>query len=192
MNTIILPEKNICIIDFNDVFKSIELGFLNDLYEYKLIKKDKIRLTVDVKKLFYHHVIYNLCEYVVNAPSQYHKIIYTPLHIDEKFQICGMCDCSKLNKLFCALIKKLEKTLPVLIIFEKSGLDFKTLQDKCFCGTGEIVECLNFLELSCMRYENGLYNRNFSKIKDFTKKYELKFLNRNYFDNLKTKQILYK
>ena len=191
MNTILL-ENDICLIDFNDIFKSIEVGFLNDLYEYGLIKKDQIKITSDVRKLFYHHVIYNICEQVINAPENYRKIIYVPLEINEKFEICKICDCVRLNTLFRSLLKKLEKKLPVLILFEQKGLDFDFLKNKCFWGDGEAIDFLNFLEVICEKYENGLYNRNFSKIKEFTKKYELKFLNKNYFENLKTKQILYK
>ena len=190
MNTILLD--NICLIDFNEVFKLIETDFLNDLYDYNLIKDDHIKLTADVKRLFFHHVIFNLCECVIKAPGNYRKIIYVPEQIDEQFEICNLCDCKKMNKLFHGLLKKLEKKLPVLIIFQQESLDFQFLKDKCFWGEGEGIEFLNFLEELCNKYENGLYNRNFSKIKEFTKKYELKFLNKNYFDNLKTKQILYK
>ena len=192
MNTILLEEKNICLIDFNDIFKSIETSFLNDIYDYDLMIDEQIPLTPDTKKIFYHHVIHNLCEHIIKAPKDYRKIIYAPLQINDQFEICNLCDCKKINKLFHALIKKLEKKLPVLIIFQQESLDFEFLKNKCFWGDGKGIDFLNFLEVKCEKYENGLYNRNFSKIKEFTKKYELKFLNKNYFDNLKTKQILYK
>lgn len=192
MNTILLDQNNICLIDFNDIFKSIEKDFLNDLYDYKLIKNDKIVFNTDCKRIFYHYLIFHLCEAMINGPINYKKIIYVPETLNESFQLCKMIDCSKLNQTFRTFIKKIEKKLPVLIFFQRNGLDFNFLKNKCFWGKGEGVEFLNFLELFCEKYENGLYNRNFSKIKDLTRKYELKFLNQKYFDNLKTKQILYK
>ena len=57
MNTILLEERNICLIDFNDIFKSIEKDFLNELYDYDLIKEDQIILNTDTKRMFYHHVV---------------------------------------------------------------------------------------------------------------------------------------
>ena len=74
MTIVELPDKNITLINLNDLFsEQIGSKILKDLKTYKLL--DKPLTNKDVKKLFYHHTIYNITETILNKATKSKTIL---------------------------------------------------------------------------------------------------------------------
>jgi len=191
MSTVIVPSLEICLIDFNTIFKKIQREYLDKLYEYELIKDNKIIINNDSKKLFYHYVIFNICEHLVNNRHHCKKIIYIPNKLNN-FEIFKFDNSLKINKLLFILLNQIKNKLPISFFFQENTVDFDKLTNNYFRDEGNGLELRNILENLWGKFEANYKYRNFSKIKEFAKKNGLIFLDKEYFNNLKTKQLFYK
>ena len=184
-NRILINEHRLCLLSFENIFAKVEIPLLNDIHEYDLLKHGKLDLrNRDSKKLIYHHLIHTLCDTVIRYQKRYKfdvVIVYDNI-FTESSQICDFLDCDVLYKQISAVLKKIQSILPVTICKCTDVIDSTYLQ------AGEGIDCIN--DIRC-NVEKKSRCTNFSKINDFTKQYELTFLNEKYFNKLNTKTILY-
>jgi len=67
-------QYNFQILDFYSLFhKKIEVNIINDLHKYGLFKN---RITTHAKLFFYHHIILEICEYLLHNKAREKNIIY--------------------------------------------------------------------------------------------------------------------
>ena len=184
VNRILLDEHKLCLLSFENIFKRIEVQLLNDLNEYGLIKNDRIDLrNRDTKKFIYHNLIHTICDTVIRYKKQYKcdvAIVYDTIFTQES-DICSFIDCTILHRQLSQCLKRIQSILPILILSSTDTID------KTYFTRGEGIE----MALTIVhKYEKIQRNTTFSKITDFTDKYELTFLSENYFNKLTTKHLL--
>lgn len=180
-----LPEYNITLVDFNQVFiKELQIDILDDLYKYKLLHKSLGNK--DVQKIFYHHIIYKVCEDLLHCCSNKPIIVFNYTQLDD----CIIKEYFKEDSLLeflILVIQKIERNLPIKIF--RSRLNITTLKDLKDKGDGRALTVITRLIEKSNTFNTSNYS--FKNIKRLTKKYELTFLNIDYFNRIKTKQILF-
>lgn len=183
-NRILVDEHRLCFISFENIFKRIEIQLLNDLNEYCLIKNNKIDLrNRDTKKFLYHNIIHTLSSTVIRYRNHYKcdvVVVYDTIFKHDS-EICNFVDCNILYKQLSTILSKIQTILPINIIKNTDKID------KTYFNTGEGIELIQTLS---SKINNSNKTKNFSKIYDFTVKYELTFLNENYFNKMTTKHLL--
>lgn len=179
-----LNKHKLLLINFDQLFSDISINYLNDLNEYGLITDYKIKITkLDAKKLLYHHVTYGICEEIKNNKHDYKKIIVIPPEIRPFHEILDFCNKHELENILYGLLKKLQKTLPFVIYFSDSYI----FQED-FDNTGEGEEVISILKGKLDKLDNSLFT--YEKIKTFANKFDLTFLSKEYFDDIKTRLLL--
>jgi hypothetical protein len=181
-----LEIYNISLINCNKVFAdSISDNIVSDLHQFELLHS-KITHS-DTKKLLFHHIIYELCEAILKSDKNTKKILF--------FNYTQLIDCSILKffdevdiiNVIKTVLERMKRVLPVRIYMSKYSLIYfdhlLTKRD----GRGSML--LNDI---IKRFETEYKTFTFSDIKKFTKKYDLTFLNTDYFNRLSTKLLLIK
>lgn len=186
----ILKDQTLILVNFQKLFLRIEKDCLNTLYKYNLVNEEtqKIKLTNrDVRTLIFHHIVYGICEEVTNNLHNYRPVILVQndvVYPDSQF--CNYCSCKELNQLILAFLNKLKKVLPVFIFYMPKSIDFNQLHQE----KGEVKELIALLQAGITHHEPNKYT--FEPIKKFAKKYNLSFLSKDYFNQLKTKTLIIK
>lgn len=180
-----LPEYNITLIDFNQVFiKELQVDILDDLYKYKLLNKSINN--PDVRKIFYHHIIYRICEDMIKVKTGKPIIVFNYTQLDDCI-IKKYFNETKLLEFLDYVIVKIEKNLPIKIL--RSKLNVETIISLKSKGDGRALTLITKLIEKSNAFD--VHNYSFENIKRLTKKYDLTFLNADYFNRIKTKQLLF-
>lgn len=178
-------DKDLILINFDVLFNKIEVDILNELSKFHLITDYKFNLSNrDTKKIFYHYMIYEICEEICNNKHNHKKIIVIPPNIRDFHEITKFCDIKELQEFINVIINNIKGKLP--IIFYKSS-DYIFENDN-ITNSGEYDDIINILLEKC----NNISNRSFTfeKIKKLIKRFELTFLSQEYFNSIKTKLLL--
>ncbi len=173
------------LINFDVLFKEIEVNCLNELDEYGQINDYQINLSKrDTKKIIYHNIIHGICEEIRLNENKQTKVIVIPPVFREFHQIMNFCDSEHLQILLKGLFKRLQNSLPFLIYFAD---DF--IFDDYVEESGETKDVVYMI----LEMTNTLSNKNFTfeKIKKFSNQFELEFLSQEYFNCIKTKLLLH-
>lgn len=179
---ILLPEYNIRLLSFAKIYKDAEFNLLDDLHRYNLISDFKVN--GDVRKLLMHHVILQLCGVLTQYVGSEKNIVYCnfdELSISDLIQVDG--------RYIAALercIRSIEKNLPVR--FYKGNIMFKDILLLQKNRSGESEEF--FARLRSVYGDSTFNNFTFSKVRLFAQKNGLTFLDKEYFNTLKSKQLL--
>jgi len=175
MTIIELPDKNITLINLNDLFSSqISLKILKDLKTYKLL--DKPLIQKDIKKLFYHHVIYTITETILNKSTNSKPVLLlSDSEFNKQTEICKFYDSLEIINFLVKLVSKLENMLPIRVVYITANTPTTSIID------------------ASMQKVKTVGNKNFTfeKIKLFAKRNELTFLSNDYLNRFKTKQIMF-
>lgn len=177
-------QYNFSILDFTSICKEISKLTLSDLEKYRLHESTK--LTRDIKRLFLHHTIHCICETVLKRKQKVPVVLYfskntynTGLH--------ALFGKDAINEEIYKNIIKNKKILPVRIYVATT--QFEQIKQFIDDSTGEGIEILNNLKYYIDCHSNEKFT--FSRIKLYTKRHGLTFLTEDYFNQLKTKQLLF-
>lgn len=187
-----LDEIGITLTNFKKIFASIETKLINDCHDLKLLhtKKSKYLINLtdkDVKKLLMHHTIYEVCEEVISSKDKKKNVIlFRPFEPSDTFEILTYVSLSELNKQLVSIIESIKKTLPIQIVIFKKEVSFHRLKEKLEKKDGDTTELI-YKILSNMT----AINISFEKVKKFANKNGLRFLSREYFDKIRTKQLFF-
>jgi hypothetical protein len=181
-------QFNLKFIDFNSIFKVIEIDLINDLSNYNLIPAKKI--TRDIKKLFYHHIFYGISEYLLNLKSKERTIILKTIEIDTNFLIIQYFKVEDVQRHIDQAVTQVSKLLPINIYGYKD-VTFKKLKQDYVDQKGDVVELIERIRSFAWSRDFMRSHYTFSKVKSFVRRNELKFLDEKYFNQLKTKQLLF-
>lgn len=177
-------QYNFRLLNFNYIFaRKIEVNLINDLHKFGLLKE---RITSQARKFFLHHIILNLCEELLNGVSKEKTIIYFNNTQLDQFHIFKYFKEEDVLKVLNSVLLKVKKLLPLKVFVTNISFDFLTHLLSTNDGRG--IETINNIR-SYMDSVN-IENYTFAKIKTFTLKNDLTFLNKDYFNRLKTKQLL--
>jgi len=176
-------QYNFRIINFNYLFRDIELNIINDLHKHGLLTE---RISSNAKKFFYHHIILGICESLLQNKIKEKSIIYFNNNQLGNYQILKYFKEEDILNLLNVIFKQLKKLLPIKIFISTISFDFLThLLHK---NDGRSTELINSIRAYLDTV--SLENYTFSKVKTFTKKFGLLFLNKDYFNQLKSKQLI--
>ena len=178
-------EKGLVLLNFDELLREIEVNCLNDLEEFGLVQNYTINLSKrDVKKIIYHNIIHGICEEVLKNKSSLKTILLVPPEIKSSHEITEYCDNKVLYKLLRTILHKLRNSMPFVIYFTDNFVFDDEIND-----SGEIIELLSIVS----EMSNVISNKNFTfeKIKKLSTTFELNFLSKEYFNNIKTKLLLH-
>jgi hypothetical protein len=174
-----LGVYNLSLVNCNRIFvKYANDSIVNDLHKYGLLEKSLSNTTV--RKIFYHHTILNFCDAILKNKTDKKSVLF--------FNNTQLEDCSLLQffneddiiKYISAVINKMK------LISRYSVPYFKHLLEKQQ-GRGHML--LNDIQQNTAK---DFTKYSFSKAKQFAKRYELIWLNQEYFNYLSTKFLLIK
>lgn len=124
------------------------------------------------KKYIYHYFILNVCEVLKLYNNKHKPVIYFDTS-------------NKLNDKFLPILSVFLKNFPVLVI--QDSITFNSFKNSLRCSgeKEELVVCLmhKLFKLQAKRFY-------FSKLQYFCKKYELTFLDKTYFNDMRNKLSL--
>jgi len=180
-----LGVYNICLINCNEIFaNNISDDIINDLHMFNIL--DRSVNNVDVKKIAYHYIILGFSEAILNSTNRNKHILF--------FNNTQLPECSMLKfydefdviNLINTVLNRMKRILPIKIYISKYSLSYFDHLLRSKNGKGSML--LNDIQ----KPEKDFAEFTFSKAKAFSKKYDLKWLNNNYFNRLSTKFLLIK
>ena len=185
MSNVDLGIYNINLINCNEIFKDTSDNIVDDLYKFNLLEKS-LNNTI-VKRLFIHHTIHHLCEAVLKSESKKKNILFFNNTQLNDISLAKFYNESDIIKSICSVLRKIKDTLPIKVYVSRYSLDYFHYLLESNQGKGYLLlnEVRNAADLDNSRFT-------FSKIKQYTKKYELTWLNEEYFNRLSTKFLLIK
>tara|TARA_Y100000310_G_C20702883_1_gene831609 strand:- start:1917 stop:2486 length:570 start_codon:yes stop_codon:yes gene_type:complete len=185
---IILPLQNIKIVDFSAIItNNVEINLINDIDSYGLIKEDEINIkNKDVKRLLYHHIIYGLCQYVLNVKSKEKLIIHYCTLITPTRHLSKYIDTETIQTFFNNFTVKLRKMLPIkFLILEQS---FNNIKHEIEHGNGGKADIVTQAKCAVDSFDVSKFT--FTKARYFANRYKLNYLSNNYFKKVRNKQLI--
>lgn len=183
-----IPAHNLQIIDFSGIIKNnVECKLLNDLDSFGLIKGGQINLkNKDVKRLMYHHIIYELCVHVLSIKGKERVIVHYSTLVSPTCALNKFTNCEESLDFFNKFVLKLIKMLPIKFVYTPITFDeFKSaLKNK----RGTYYEVINQAKDILDNYDTSRYT--FTKARAFGKRYGLEYLTNNFFKKIKVKQLI--
>lgn len=168
-------DHGLCVGNFNKFFSHYESLIINDLYKYSLLSHNYTLGNKDVKKIFYHHLIKLIVDEFIFSTKSANKLVMV---FNTNSHLHGVAREYFGEKQLIAFLEKfilkLENMVPVKFVIMDKTLDDHLMINSCISKIKQV---------SKKQYT-------FQKIKLFAKRYELTYLNDNYLNNLKTKQVL--
>jgi hypothetical protein len=177
-------QYNMHIVDFNSILqKSIDNALVDDLHKFHLLN-GKIRSAT--KRFFYHHIILHACEHVLNIRSKERVILYFHGNQLPSLKLSGYFAEEHILKLINEIMRKMINILPLRIYW--SALSYEHFTHLLRRDEGRSREIVNGLRE--LAFTSCIERYTFEKVKKFTKRNELTFLNADYFNRIKSKQLL--
>lgn len=178
-------EYGICLLSGNAIVCDSSVGTINNINSFEL----DLNLSKHVVKKFIHsNLIFEICEAILNCKTN-NKIVVYYNTTDENFAWFNDFFVGKdLVKFFGNSFKKYEKMLPIKIFNGKVSLEYITSEYKF--NNEDVRILLNKIKQYSDNKSEDV--KNFKKAKTFLEKYQLTYLSKNYFNTVKSKQIMYK
>ncbi len=166
-NTFVLPKSRYKLVDLNDIFVNSNIEHVKNIFENQLTNKSIIR------KYFYHTYIFNICKSVIDNNKKHVPVLIFNTE-DESLS-------NDESKIF----DKFLRMFPVINIKTKISFNYfiKSLSD-----AGMREEISNVIYCSQDKISRKRFY--FSKIENFCKRYELTFLDKKFFGDIKNKMLM--
>lgn len=177
-------QYNFKILDFTPVSREISRSMLDDMGKYNLLENAKF--SKDIKKLLLHHTIHCVCENYLKRRKNTPTILYFEVNgYDTKLH--AFFGESVVNEQLHKIILKIKNILPVRVYI--GSIPFDVIKQQIDDNTGEGVDFLKTLEIYNNQCDMSKFT--FSRVRQYTDRHKLTFLNEDYFNRLKTKQLLF-
>lgn len=165
--TYVLPKSQYKLVDLNSIFINCNIEHTKSVFENQFTNKSVI------KKYFYHTYIFNICRSVIDNNKKYIPVL-----------IFNTKDES-LSPDEIKIFDKFLRMFPVLNIKTESSFDnfIKNLSD-----SGIREEVSNVIYSTRDKISRKRFY--FSKIQTFCKRYELTFLDKKFFGDIKNKMLM--
>lgn len=188
-----LNNYGLHLINFQDIFTRAYRNIVDDLFTYEKFHDYNVRMQ-DTKRIYYYHMIKQLCDDVIGTKTN-NKIVIYYCEKDVK------CDFAQVeNKktrritrdkrpefvLFMNRFFKQIKTIVPIRVFV-GDVKFETFIQYYNTNKGKYLETINNIR-SVHRHKNF----DFSKFKKFTSKHKLTYLTEQYINQVKVKSMMYK
>ena len=164
-----LPGTFFNLVNFTPVIQYIHNNSVKSISEFD----DEVKLNSSQhKKYIFHYFIYYTCEILKVHNKKYKPVIYFDINIE-------------LNTQYAKFLHTFEQKFPVIIVRE--DYSFKQLKKKCKCeGYKEELQVILLRKLKKVQNTNYYFN----KLHYFCKMYNLTFLDKTYFEDIRNKLSL--
>lgn len=184
LRELVKDQYNLQIFNYEYIFKNyIERQFIDDLYSYKLLEKKK---DSTVRRLFIHHNIHAICDYILKEKKKGKQVLFFDYHNLLEGEILEYIEESRIKSYLNYTYHKIKSTLPMRIYFSTFSFEYFIHKYEKNAGIG--IETM--LKIRNLAENNGFEKFTFEKVKKFVKREELTFLDKTYFNSLKSKQLL--
>ena len=186
MTNLDLGVYNICLVNCNKIFsKYASDSIVDDLHKFNLLEKSLNN--IDAKRIFYHYTIYNFCEAILKNKSDKKSVLFFNNTQIEDTILSKFFPDEDIIKNTVYVLNKMKAILPVKVYISKYSLPYFDHLLKSRQGRGDLL--LNDIQ----KNTNKQFERyTFSNAKKFARRYELTWLNEEYFNRLSTKFLLIK
>ena len=184
-----LKYYNIELIDITDILADTVLpDWIDYMHEFSVDPTKKAHKL----KIFYHFFIKTVCDLLLDADISTKKVLFLNLRqeripntiLRNRAAAAGYND-SEFYLLVKGLITKLERNFPLKFYISSYSYDkFLKLIDS---GDGHAVYHINLMRIKLDTIGKNKYQYNL--VNKFIKKYELTWLDENYFNSFKTKLL---
>lgn len=179
-----LPQHRLCLVSFEELFRNnIEIKLINDLDKYKLLSGI---LTKETKLFFFHHIIYEICQYILHKKTNDKIVIYFANHF-ENLELSKYLPEKDIQETIQKVVISMKKYLPIQIT--ESLYPFEYFIHLYGKEDGRAIEIISNIKQKCNNFNPRKYT--FSRIKEFSKTHNLTFLNKQFFNDIKTGQLLF-
>lgn len=184
LKEIVIREHNVHVLNFNYIFKHhIERDLIDDLHRYELLGDRK---DTTIKRLFYHHNIFNLCNFLLRSSGKEKLIVFFDCNSIYDTEISKYISEEKVKKYLQMVFKKVKSVLPIRVFDSTFAFDYFVFKFLKKDGIGK--ETLYKIKKTI---DTNDFNKfTFEKCKKFVKREGLLFLDKHYFNTLKSKQLL--
>ena len=178
---LVFKEHNFVLLNFYFILHKCEPLLISSLSEYGLLDHKKI--TKDAKTLFLHHIVFNMCEHILNLKTKEKTVVYYTEQVPDNLEILNYYRKDDVNKCLLFVLSKARQYLPLRIHF-----NHMSFSEVCLLKEGEKAEITANVKNTIG--SSDLTQFSFGKTNAFTKANNLSFLNKEYFNTIKTKQLL--
>jgi len=185
MNCFELPTISFCLLNYSDIVKNSERKIIDDLHKYELLDNLNMKRS-DTKKIFYHHIIHDLCEAVMSVKTNNKVIVYNNMDYIS-LELFKYSSRQQVLNFIATITRKIKNLLPIKIYDHED--DYETFIDKCKAGKGELKSRALIINAFIKKLQDKRFD--FEKAKIFAKKYELTYLSERYFQNIKVKNLVF-
>jgi hypothetical protein len=135
-----------------------------------------------------HHIIQDMCEYIISSPGHKRNLIVYTNQLDVKLEITEYVNELKFVEFVEKLLKRFSKLLPISIHF--NGMSAKTMHRVSKDKNGDSID----LAIHLSEYIDKQVNRrlNYTKLTKITKQYGLNFLSKTFFKRVENRQLIFK
>ena len=153
-----------------------------------LLKPNISFFNKQVKAVFMHHIIQDICEYIIDSPQNKRNLIVYTNQLEYKLEILEYVNELKFVEFINKLLKRFSKLLPINIHF--NGISAKNMHRIIKDKNGDSVE----LAIHLSDYIDKQVNRrvNYTKLTKITKQYGLNFLSKTFFKKVENKQLIFR
>ena len=178
------PLCSFCLINYADFLKQTEVKIINDLDSYDLLDKLNLR-NHDTRKVFYHHIIKDICELILNKKTKNKAVLlFNPQELE--LELFNYRKKDDVVSFLTTITKKIKSMIPVCVYHTDD--QFKMYENK-YTPKAVIKEKTAMISHLIDTQDRTKYN--FAKIKKFAKDYQLTYLSETYFYNIKTKNLMF-
>ena len=188
MKSIRLPSYNVNLVDYFDIFRMrTDKHIINDLHKHNLLKDNISLFNKTVKAVVMHHVIKDVCDYVLESKKAGKLLIMFNTQLPN-LELTDYINELRLIDFMEKLIKRFSKLLPINIYFS-NGISSEQLYKIIMEKDGLAVETIIKIDMHVERQQSRKLN--YTKLSKLNKKYGLTFLSKKYFNNIEKKQLIY-
>jgi len=185
MNCFELPSISFCLLNYSDIIINSEKKIIDDLHEYNLLEKLNLG-KADTKRVFYHHIIHDLCEAVMDVKTNNKIIVYS--NIDYmRLELFKYSSRTQIINFLKTLTRKIKNILPIKIYDHED--DYEMFIDRCNSGKGELKSRALMIDAYIKKIQDKRFD--FEKAKMFAAQYKLTYLSERYFQNMKVKNLVF-
>jgi len=188
MLSINADKYGLCVVDFLSIITDCEYEIMKDLDQYDLRENIKYS-NQNVKTVFYFYIIKRVCDVIINIKHG-NRIVF--FFNDEcinryDFSFCEFSSLKSFTDFVKSVVNKLNAILPILI-YKTCDICYDDILDNY--TTGDIQDIM--LTMSNMRQNKSNSFFTFERAKKFIKQYKLTYLDKEYFNEVKVKALMYK
>mgnify|MGYP001602074259 CR=1 FL=1 len=177
-------KNRIKVVDFNSIIRQVDIDVVDKLYEIDEDMSMICNMSQDFRRVFMYNLIKQTCDYILDGDCKEKVLMFVNVNALSTF-MSRYADNDKLNIFISKCLRDVCNKLPVNIHISS---DF-TFEQFMNLGNddGDKISIMNQVShrMQCKRVVS------FEKIKKFIKNNGLTFLSETYFEDIRTKNLLF-